>query len=201
MKAKQGILIEELLHITRHAITSAEAFKELSEKDLNFKKDPGQWSILECLEHLNLYGDFYLPEMEKQLLQGPPSNRDRVFKSGIIGNYFANLMKIDHGKIKKMKSPKDKNPINSKLSVLVIDRFLKQAEKLILLLNMAGKVDLTKTKASISLTKLIKLRMGDTFRFYVYHIDRHILQAQKNVKSIHNEEQSILHEPLRRIVQ
>jgi len=199
MKVKQGILIEELLHITDKAKATAVSFKELSEKELNAKKDPAQWSILECLEHLNLYGDFYLPEMEKQLLRGENINKDAVFKSGIIGNYFANLMKVDNGKMKKMKSPKDKDPANSKLSVLVIDRFLKQADKLKQLLNLGRTVDLSKTKVSISLTKLIKLRLGDTFRFYVYHIERHLLQAQKNVKPGQNEEQSRLHEPMRRI--
>lgn len=199
MKVKQGLLIDELLYITEKAIATAVSLKELSDKDLNDKKDPGQWSILECLEHLNLYGDFYLPEIEKQLLEGSRANKDKLFKSGVIGNYFANLMKVNDGKIKKMKSPKDKDPINSKLSVLVIERFLKQSEKLKHLLNEGRKVDLTKTKVPISLTKLIKLRLGDTFRFYVYHIERHILQAEKKIKPIQDEEQSILHEPLRRI--
>ena len=199
MKVKQGLLIDELIYIADRVITAAIAFKELSEKDLNAKSESNQWSILECLEHLNLYGDFYLPEIEKQLLQGARAKEDALFKSGVLGNYFASLMKVNDGKIKKMKSPKDKDPINSKLSALVIDRFLKQAEKLKHLLNEGRTVDLTKTKVSISLTKLIKLRLGDTFRFYVYHIERHILQAQKNVKPIEDEEQSILHEPLRRI--
>jgi len=90
-------------------------------------------------------------------------------------------MKANHGKMKKMKSPKDKDPINSILSVLVIDRFLKQAEKLKLLLNQGRTVDLGKTRVPISLTKLIKLKLGDTYRFYVYHIERHIWQAQKNL--------------------
>ena len=47
------------------------------------------------------------------------------------------------------------------------------------LLNQAREVDLTKTKVPISLTRFIKLRLGDTFRFFVYHIERHILQAEK----------------------
>lgn len=187
MKVKQGLLIEELLYTIDRAISTVTGFRELSEKDLNAKSDPGRWSILECLEHLNLYGDFYLPEMEKQLLQGARADENKIFKSGVIGNYFANLMKANDGKIKKMKSPKDKNPINSKLSVLVIDRFLKQAKKLKLLLNQGRTVDLGKTKVPIFLTKMVKLKLGDTFRFYVYHIERHILQAQKNVKPVELE--------------
>ncbi|MEO6135020.1 MAG: DinB family protein [Ginsengibacter sp.] len=183
MKARQGAVIEELLYITDSVIKTANAFKELSEDEFNAKKDPTQWSILECLEHLNLYGDFYLPEIEKQLLKGAKADENTIFKSGVIGNYFANLMKANDGKMKKMKSPKDKNPINSKLSVITINRFLKQSEKLKHLLNQGRNINLTKTKAAISLSSMIKLRLGDTFRFYVYHIERHVLQAQRNVKS------------------
>ena len=65
MKIKQRLLIEELLSNADRAIMSAKAFKELPEKELNAKKEASHWSILECLEHLNLYGDFYFPEIEK----------------------------------------------------------------------------------------------------------------------------------------
>jgi hypothetical protein len=87
-------------------------------------------------------------------------------------------MKAKNGKIKKMKTPKDKDPLNSSLSIKSIDRQLKQLEKLKILLAQSRTVNLTKMKTAISLTKLIKLRLGDTLRFVVYHIVRHILQGQ-----------------------
>lgn len=109
-----------------------------------------------------------------------------VFKTGFIGDYFANLMLVKDKEMKKMKSPKDKNPFNSALTINTIDRFLKQQERLKLLLIRAKDIDLTKTKTAISLTKFIKLRLGDTFRFLVYHIERHILQAERVQKQIVN---------------
>ena len=79
----------------------------------------------------------------------------------------------------KMKSPKDKNPSRSTLSITTISRFLKQQDQLLALLNQSRTIDLTKAKAAISLTSLIKLRLGDTLRFYTYHIERHVLQAER----------------------
>lgn len=181
MQIRQDLLIDELLALTEKAIESANTFKGLSLRELNFKKTSDEWSILECIEHLNLYGDFYLPEIENQLLKSTTKSNSLIFKSGIIGNYFANLMKANNGKITKMKSPKDKNPANSELSILTIERFIKQLEKLKSLLHQSRTVDLTRLKAAISLTKFIKLRLGDTFRFLIYHIERHILQAQRNM--------------------
>ena len=78
-----------------------------------------------------------------------------------------------------MKSPKDKNPVNSDLTATTLDRLLKQLELLKQLLNQSRKVNLIKAKTPISISKLIKLRLGDTFRFFTYHIERHIAQAQR----------------------
>ncbi|MEO6166342.1 MAG: DinB family protein [Chitinophagales bacterium] len=179
MKTEANKLIEDLLQMTESSGNAARKFKQLEIDQLNFKRSNEEWSILECIEHLNLYGDFYLPEIEKRILESNKKEKSLIFRSGILGNYFANLMKVENGKITKMKAPKDKNPANSKLSVTTIDRFLKQQEMLKSLLVQAKNTDLVKTKTAISLTKFIRLRLGDTFRFLIYHTERHIFQAQR----------------------
>jgi len=179
MHLSNNLLIEELLHLTENSIQSVKKFKGLPVNQLNFKKSSHEWSILECIEHLNLYSDFYLPEIEKQILANKNNNHAAIFKSGIIGNCFAGLMKVKNGEVKKMKTPKDKNPLNTKLTPTTIDRFLKQQELLNLLLHLAKTIDLGKVKTAISLTNIVKLKLGDTFRFYVYHIERHIFQAER----------------------
>lgn len=176
-------LIEELILITETAANAARKFKTLSTEQLNYRAAPGKWSILECLEHLNRYGDFYLPEIEKRILEQQGKTYSPVFRSGIVGNYFANLMRPQQGQVKKMATPKDKNPLHAALSITVIDRFIKQQERMVSLLRMARAVDLTRTKTAISLTKMLKLRLGDTFRFVIYHTERHMLQAAQVVVS------------------
>lgn len=179
MQINKDELLSQLISLTEQSITAVKKFKTLAIGQLNLKNAPEQWSILECIEHLNLYGDFYLPVIQQQLLEVPHKGDVAVFKPGVIGNYFAGLMKTDNGKLKKMKSPKDKNPVNSSLSTTTLDRFLKQQQLLQSLLKQASAADLTKIKTAISLSKFIKLRLGDTLRFYVYHIERHIKQAEK----------------------
>jgi len=182
MKIKSEKLIEDLLASVNKAKNSVLEFKQKNLTKLNAKSAQKKWSALECIEHLNLYGDYYLPEIEARILKQNRNTNRVVFKSGIIGNYFASLMKTTNGKIKKMQSPVEMNPQNSDLNATTIDRFIKQLDKLIWLLNEAKEVDLQKTKTSIKLTKLIKLRLGDTLRFVVYHIERHLDQAEKAIK-------------------
>lgn len=189
MQIKQHTLIEELLAVTRNALQAARAFKQFPESVLRQRPDENFWNILECFEHLNLYGDFYLPEIEKKILSSKPHRQDAIFTSGLIGNYFVKLIRVQDGTIKKMKTTKDKDPVKCRLSLTSIDRLIKQLERLIQLLNEAKRVDLVKTKTNITLTRLIRLRLGDTLRFVVYHIQRHLLQASKIAGAINFPEE------------
>lgn len=181
MKFNRQQLLQDLSSKAEAATAVARNFKSLSATQLNFKKSAESWSILECIEHLNRYGDFYLPELEKQLTAAPVSPDAVEFKSGVLGNYFANSMLPVEGKVKKMKTFKNMNPANSALEITVIDRFLKQQEHLMTLLKMAEKVNLTTVTTGITLTSLLRFRIGDTFRFFINHIERHIVQAQRVV--------------------
>lgn len=179
MKINTDELLTELIEKSKQVYATISDYRALDKVVLNRKPTAESWSKLECLEHLNLYGDFYLPEIERSLLQAKHGSQPE-FKSGVFGGYFTKLMQAKpDGTIKKMKSPADKNPVHSKLSVTTVERFLKQQEQLLRLLEMARRVDLTRTKTAISISKMIKLRLGDTLRFYVYHIERHVAQAER----------------------
>jgi uncharacterized protein YaaR (DUF327 family) len=82
-----------------------------------------------------------------------------------------------------MKTFKDKNRSNSNLDHKVISEFINKQIKLIDLLNKSRSVNLNKAKTSITLTKLIKLKLGDTFRFVINHNIRQIKQIKNIIKS------------------
>ena len=178
MQTSNDTLIDELIALTDACTSSAFKFKSLPVETLNFKETPEKWSVLECLEHLNRYGDYYLPELEKAITDGRVRSSPRLYRSGMLGNYFANLMKVKNGRVVRMKTLADKNPAGSALSLITIDRFIKQQEMLRSLLEQSRTVDLTKTKVPLSIARFIKLRLGDTFRFLINHIERHVIQAE-----------------------
>lgn len=181
MKISTNTLIKDLTERTQLCLSKAETFTGLTEEALNFKQDELSWSVLECLEHLNLYGRFYLPEITKRV-KGAEPKRKELFKSGWLGNYFANSM-LPKEKLNKMKTFKNMNPINSQLNKdKVIGEFIQQQEEMLRLLNEGRKIDLNKTKTNISISKWIKLKLGDTFRFVIFHNQRHLVQAEKVLK-------------------
>lgn len=174
-------LLQDLIERTRVTINEAEGLSQLSDTTLNWKIAPESWSILECLEHLNYYGDFYIPEIKKQL-ENNKHEASSNFKSNWLGNYFAKTM-LPKGKLNKMKTLKSMNPIGSSLDKKVVDKFIQHQHEILNLLDHAKKVNLTKTKTAISISKLIKLRLGDTFRVVIYHNQRHMLQAKNALEA------------------
>lgn len=175
-------LIQSLIEQTRQVINQAEILQQLEINTLTWKANPTSWSVLECLEHLNLYGDFYLPEM-KQKIQASSTQPEVSFKPGLLGDYFAKSM-LPKEKLNKMKTFKDKNPLNASLDKSVIDKFIHQQMELLDLLNASRKVSLNKVKIQTSISSLIKLKLGDTFRFYINHIIRHLKQADNVLKDM-----------------
>ncbi|WP_244893078.1 hypothetical protein [Elizabethkingia ursingii] len=83
-----------------------------------------------------------------------------------------------------MKSPKNMNPLGSKLDSFILDTFLQQLHQTLILLEESKAVSLNKTKVSISISKHLKLKLGDTFRFFIYHNERHLQQAIKATSEI-----------------
>ncbi|MBD3906592.1 DinB family protein [Chryseobacterium sp. Ch-15] len=179
MKTPMLQLIDELQQITAENIQFAENLLNQPDEKLNFRFSEKSWSILECLEHLNCYGNFYIPEIRKRI-ENTDTKSTEIFSSGILGNYFASSM-LPKEKLNRMKTFKSMNPIHSKLDKEVLNEFITQQKQMIHLLNEAENIDLNKVKTSINISNLIKLKLGDTFRFVIYHNLRHIKQAKRNL--------------------
>ena len=153
---------------------------QLSDKDLyalTWKANPASWSVLECLEHLNLYGDFYIPAI-KNAMESSINKSNQTFNGGFLGNYFAKKM-LPKEKLNRLKTFKDKNPLNAPLDKTTIDRFLQQQTTLIELLETSKTYSLDKVKVSTSISKFIKLTLGDTFHFVINHNLRHMKQIER----------------------
>lgn len=180
MVFKSDELLIELTKLVQNHISFSKQLINRSEKELQFKLNKDSWSILECLEHLNLYSDFYVPEIKKRI-ESSKLKKGKHFKSGYLGNKFA-LDMLPKENMKTMNTFKSKNPINSKLdSEKIILKFINQQEEMLSLLEIAKGKNLSKIKTSITLP-FLKFRLGDTFRFVIYHNERHIVQAQKVLK-------------------
>lgn len=150
---------------------------------LNKQPAPNKWSVAQVIEHLNSYNRYYLPEIEKSMEKKVAYNP--VFKSGLFGNYFTNMMAPKASKVvNKMSSPKDHVPKSDLDSSKVLEEFVKGQNKLVRLLEQAEKANLGKLRVPISISRFIKLKLGDTFRFLIAHQQRHFVQIDNTLAAL-----------------
>lgn len=170
-------LIKSLIDITNASIKKAEILQLKPLPDLLWRENETSWNILECIAHLNLYGDYYLAAI-KTAIEKSETLGEKNFKPGLLGDYFAKSM-LPKEKLNKMKTFKRMNPLHSNPDKDVLHLFIQQQIEIVQLLKRSENISLNKVKIPISIAKFIKLKLGDTFRFVINHNIRHIKQIEK----------------------
>lgn len=164
--------------VEKHLSVAISQFQNLPLQVLEAPSSSGGWSIAQCLEHLNSYGRYYLPHIKQTLQSASHNNPKMQFRSGLLGNYFTNLMNPDKSR-SRMKSPADHHPTTQLNAYEVIAEFIQQQEELIKMLQLARIRNLNK-RVPISISRIIKLKLGDVLQFLIAHDERHIRQALRN---------------------
>jgi len=183
-KFKSEDLIKELKEDVQRLQAAADHLKNTEKSKLVFVENEGKWSVVQCLEHLNEFGRFYLPAIEKTITV-KTGEKNAWFNSGFLGDYFTKSMKPKNvydikNKMKTMKRFTFPNSLNVDT---VMKEYIDQKIKLQHLLDTANDRDLNSIRIPITLTKMIKLKLGDIFRFLIAHEQRHMIQARNTLKS------------------
>ena len=168
-------LLDQLHARTEAVLQNAVSnWQMLPAEQLSRPPAPGAWSAAQCLEHLNIYGRYYLPEIEKAIRFGKENEHEpeKYFRSGWLGAYFTRLMQPQpDGSLKsKMKAPKNAVPAPQPDAHAMLAEFIDQQETMLRLLNDAAEVNLNTLRVPISLSPWIRLKLGDTFGFVIAHI-------------------------------
>jgi hypothetical protein len=168
--------LKQLIQITQslqEAVATELASMDL--QDLNFKTSSDSWSILECLEHLNRYSRYYNPELAKAI----EGNSGHTELQGITYSWLGkkSLEMVRPQNMKKHKTVKHMNPVNSDLGRATIKEFLQHQAGLLHLLQRAGNANLHKKAVPVEFFRLMKLRIGEALEFVVLHEERHVQQA------------------------
>ena len=170
-----------LSEITTNNLQQATSWMaKLTEKQLNWRPNPGIWSIAEVLAHLNSYARYYHPTIQKKIESTRFRNAKEDFLSSPLGRSAWKSMKLGRlNNIKrKFKAPKGHNPsIDSELvKGTELNDFLTQQQELLQIIESSAEVNARKVKIPISISKIVRLRLGDALLFIAYHNERHMQQ-------------------------
>lgn len=176
--------ISELITITHQCKKELQDLKQLDTETLNFRPAEKKWSILEVIEHLTYYGDFYIPEFTKRIEQSNYRTPAENLKPGMLGAYFVKSIQPVEG-FKPMQTLGKFNPLNSEIQKSILDTFDAQLDGFLKVLEASKTVNLNKTKASVSIAPWMKLKLCDLLRVVIYHNQRHFIQISR-VLEVHS---------------
>lgn len=184
-KYKSEDLLNELVKDVQRIKESAQFFQSSDQTKLAYSPDKSKWSVVQILEHLNAYNRHYLPLIEKHVSIVTHS-KNPIFTPGFWGDMFTKKMKPTNVyEIKnKMKAMKAYTFPNSLHVDSVLQEFLSHQDKFMRLLEMAKGSDLNAIHIPITLTSLVKLKLGDMFRFLIAHEQRHMIQARNTLREM-----------------
>jgi uncharacterized damage-inducible protein DinB len=193
MKAiNSQVLLDTLMADTRQLILEANKLQHLPAALLQVSPAPGKWSVAQVLEHLNFYSSFYLKAIEEKLHHHQAS-ANSIFKPGWLGNYFTNMMKpTDACTVKnKMKAMKSATPMPQVDAKAALVQFITDQHTLLNLLQIARTADLNRLRVPTSLSKMLTFKLGDTFRFFIAHEQRHRVQWENVLKELMKAEMAL----------
>jgi len=184
-KFKSEELINQLQADVKQVIAAAEHLQTADPVKLNYCPAEGSWSVAQVLEHMNAYSRYYLPTIEKSMIH-ISKDTSAWFVPGFWGNYFTKTMmpKNVYEVKNKMKTFKTYSPAKGLNVEAVFKEFIQHQNKLLQLLDVARRRNLNTIHIPISISKLVRLKLGDTFRFLVAHEQRHMIQARNAIKAV-----------------
>lgn len=175
-------LVEKLTIITNQNLQNLEEMiLSLTPEQLNWRPNENSWSVNDVLGHLNAYANYYHAAFLKKIDSTRFTNSKEKFISSPLGRSAWKSMKLGNLKNikRKFKAPKGYNPLIDKDIAKGDQRklFKESQIELLDLINKSSQVNMRRVKIPISISKAIRLRLGDALLFVTYHNERHIQQA------------------------
>jgi len=155
-------------------------FRPLSDEQLRQKPAPGAWSIIECLQHLNLAERYYIRNLQKKaddlgLVQYAPS--DQTLTSDWVGKALRYL--VDPQSTLKLPAPGMIRPRKDLEPGPVLAQFVELQTLFIGLIDRLSYYDWNTTRLPTLLGNWLKIRLGDAILMLVAHTERHLQQAMR----------------------
>jgi len=142
---------------------------------------PGSWSTLQALEHLNTTAQVYFPRIERALAEAKPGGEPYA-NGTLTGRLMVKQLQPDSGK--RMKAPKVFRPPTTALTVVrVLDDFERNHEQWLRLLEAADGLDLGRARVRLPLPIPIHMSVAQAYEVHTLHVPRHVAQAERAARA------------------
>ena len=151
--------------------------KPLTAAQLNWTPQPGVWSVGQCLEHLCVASEHYLPAIARSLVHGRAGVVQEI-TPGWFGRWFIRNYIEPSSKTKRARAPRKIKP-GAVVDGAILDRFIANNARTREIIDRAKPFDVNRVRFTNPFVPLIHVTVGTGFEILSEHQDRHLLQAER----------------------
>jgi len=148
----------------------------LTGPQLNLQPSAAAWSIGQCLEHLCIANNIYLPAISQALANHKPSAVANIEPGWFARWFIANYIEPSP-KTRRVRAPKKIIP-PARVDPSVLERFLRSNQAARELALHAGAYDVNRIRFRNPFIPIIYFTVGAGFEIVCAHQRRHLLQAE-----------------------
>ena len=149
----------------------------LTPEQLNWRPQPGTWGVGQCLDHLCVTNEVYLPAISGSLRDKPVSPVENI-TLGWFARWFITSFIEPSPKTKRARAPKKIVP-SVHVEPSVLDRFLRSNHAARELIRQAGNYDVNRIRFKNPLLRVLRFTVGTGLEIVSRHEQRHLLQAER----------------------
>ena len=174
MPAWSGRILEELDASDRQASAVA---GELSLEQLNWNPAPGVWSVGQCLDHLLIANQVYLPPIARAL-DGQSASPVQEITPGWFGRWFIRTQIDPSTQRRRGRAPRKITPARH-VDRSVLDQFVRSNDGVRDLVRRASAYDVNRIRFVNPFVPLLRFTVGTGLEIVWRHQRRHLLQADR----------------------
>jgi hypothetical protein len=159
-----------------------ELFDGLPEDLLRRRPAPDRWSVVECLEHLNVTGAQLLPVLDRGIERARRKHWYAMGPSryGWLETWFVSLAGRTEGPPRRrLRTPRLYAPGSEPVPSRVLPAFLELQSQLRNRARSAAGLDLARGRLRSPVTPLVRLSLGQWLALTAGHQERHLAQARR----------------------
>ena len=154
----------------------------LTPEQLNWQPVPSAWSVGQCVEHLCLTNEIYLPAISGSLA-GKPVSAVQEITPGWFARWFIRSYIEPSTETKHARAPKKIVP-STRVEPSVLDRFLRGNQAVREIVCYAANYDVNEVRFRNPFIPVLRFTVGTGLQIVSRHQRRHLLQAERVKQSV-----------------
>ena len=165
----------------QYASATAEAARiaaRLTDEQGRWRPAPGSWSVADCLAHLTVTAQLYLPVLESAVQNAPPAaGVPRPFTPGVFGRWM--IASMEPPPKRRLRAPRAIEPPPPPPIDAALREFVAAQAAMRALLEKARSVELGGVSVRSPIAPLLRMKLGTALAFLAAHERRHLWQAEQ----------------------